>query len=332
MQAPSRADYVRVYFTLFERFQQERGKTIHYGHPFEYADRVLIVFFTMMIVRRIIAFKAQQRWLLQHSPEAIVLGFEQIPHRITLSRRYKTLSPTVQAFIAFVGRWAESLSPAFDSRVLVEDASLFKACGPVWHQADRLAGRIPEKLRNLDQEASWRKSAYHGWVYGYSLHLTCNRSGFPKLAQVETASVAESPVLEHKQAALFALDPQVLVGDNAYCKAMRVRSWAAEGVILLTPAAQWQTGRYATAYHRFITKPPFADWLKSRKTAIEPVFDLFSKVLGTAHNHKQLPLQWLTKVRPFLGLGVLAVQIAMIVNNAFDLPLRQISNLLTAFS
>lgn len=332
MQAPTRADYVRTYFTLFAYFQQERGQVAHHGHPFEYADQVLIVFFSMMIVRRIIAFKAQQRWLLQHLHQAIALGFEQIPHRITLSRRYKTLYPTIQAFIAFVGRWAETLHPAFDSCVLIEDASLFKAHGPVWHQADRLAGRVPEKLRNLDQEASWRKSAYHGWVYGYSLHLTCNRSGFPKLAQVETASRAESGVLDQKKEALFALEPRALVGDNAYCKAMRVRTWAAEGILLLTPAATWQKGRYAAAYHRLRAKTPFMAWLKCRKTAIEPVFDLFAKLLGTTNNHKQLPLQWLTKVRPFLGLGVLAVQIAMIVNNAFDLPLRQISNLLTAFS
>ena len=332
MQAPTRADYVRVYFTLFDLFEQEQEHIVHCGHPFEYADQILIVFFTMMCIRRITAFKAQHRWLLHHMHEAITLGFEQIPHRVTLSRRYKALYPILQAFIAFVGRWAEALHPKFDSRVLIEDASLFKAHGPVWHQSDRLAGQVPEKLRNLDRDASWRKSAYHGWVYGYSLHLTCNRLGFPKLAQVETACLAESQVLEQKKKALFALDPKAIAGDNAYFKAMRVRKWAAEGVILLTPAARWQNGRYAAAYHRFITKAPFKNWLKCRKTAIEPVFDLFSKVLGTANNHKQLPLQWLAKVRHFLCLGALAVQIAMIVNNAFGLPLRQISNFLTAFS
>jgi len=332
MQAPTRADYVRAYFTLFDCFQQARGKIVHYGHPFEYGEQVLIVFFTMMIARRILGFKTQHKWLRQHLQEALRLGFEQIPDRTTLSRRYKTLYSVLQAFIAFVGCWAEALHPEFDSRILIEDASLFKAHGPVWHQSDRLAGRVPEKLRNLDQEASWRKSAYHGWVYGYSLHLTSNCAGFPKLVQAETASVAESQVLEQKKQAVFALDPQAVVGDNAYCKAMRVRTWASEGVLLLTPAATWQKGRYALAYHRLIAKPPFADWLTCRKTAIEPMFDLFSKLLGTVNNHKQLPLQWLTKVRPFLCLGVLAVQIAMIVNNAFALPLRQISNLLIAFS
>ena len=72
--------------------------------------------------------------------------------------------------------------------------------------------------------ASWRKSAYHGWVYGYSLHLSCNRAGFPKLAQIETASISESEVLEQKQAALFAFLPEAIVGDNAYFKALRIRS------------------------------------------------------------------------------------------------------------
>jgi hypothetical protein len=330
MQAPSQADYVMAYFTLYDRFQQEQACSVHYGHPFDYEDKVLIVFFTMMMIRRITTFKAQHRWLENHPEEAVQLNFEQVPHRTTLCRRFKSLYSTLQAFIAFLGDWASALGPEFDSRALIEDGSLFKAHGPVWHQSDRKVGRVPEKLRNLDTDASWRKSAYHGWVYGYSLHLSCNRAGFPKLAQVETASVSESEVLEQKQSALFAFHPDAIIGDNAYFKALRIRAWASQGVILLTPAAKWKNGRYAQAYHRFIARPPVSQWLKCRKTAIEPVFDLFSKVLGTTNNHKQLPLQGLAKVRTFLALGVLAVQVAMIVNNVRGLPFRQISGLLTA--
>jgi len=332
MQAPSKADYVMAYFTLFERFQQEQGSLVHYGRPFDYEVQILIVFFTIMMVRRITAFKTQRRWLENHPAEAVQLGFEQAPHRTTLARRFKSLYTTLQGFIAFLGEFASALSPEFDSRVLIEDSSLFKAHGPVWHQSDRNAGRIPKKLRNLDTEASWRKSAYHGWVYGYSVHLSCNRAGFPKLAQVETASVSESEVLEQKAAALFAFHPDAVTGDNAYFKALRIRAWASQGVILVTPAAKWKNGRYAQAYHRFTAQPPVSQWLKCRKSAIEPIFDLFSKVLGTINNHKQLPLQRLEKVRPFLTLGVLAIQVAMIVNNVFGLPSRQISSLLTDLS
>lgn len=332
MQAPSQTDYANLYFTLYERFEQGQTAVPHRGHPYDYETKSLILFFTIMLVRRITAFKAQQRWLVQHSAMVKQLGLETIPVRTTLSRRFKDLYPTLQAFIAFLGAWSENLNQDFDSQVLIEDASLFKAQGPVWHQSDRAANRVPEKLRHLDQEASWGKSAYHGWVYGYSLHLTCNRAGFPKLAQVETTGVDESVVFEQKKERLFAFRPEALVGDNAYFQAMRLRHWAAQGVLLLSPATTWKNGKYAQAYHRFIRQKPFTDWLKGRKTAIEPVFDLFSKVLGTTNNHKQLPIQSLKKVQSFLCLGVLVVQIAMIVNNVFALPFRHIASILSALS
>lgn len=332
MEHPCQTDYVRTYFTLFNLFQQTTRTLPQRGRPFTYTEQLLIVFFTHMLIRRITTFKAQERWIAFHPTEARELGFPGCPHRTTLSRRFKGLSETVQAFVIFVGQWAENLATIFDQRVLIEDASLFKTHGPVWHQSDRQAGRIPEKLRNLDTDATWGYSAYHGWVYGYSLHLTCNRVGFPKLIQTETANVDEIHVLAQKTPLLFSLQPEAVVGDNAYFKALRVRHWAKQGVILLTPAARWQKGRYAQAYHRFIQRPLIAQWLAARKTAIEPVFDLFSKVLGTTQNQKQLPIQGLAKVRTFLSLGVLAVQIAMIVNNVWGLPLRQIAQILTVFS
>lgn len=332
MQAPSMTDYVKIYFTLYDRFEQGQKGGSHRGHPFDYETKYLILFFTIMMIRRITAFKAQHRWLQHHNNERQSLGFEKIPDRTTLSRRYRQLYPTIQAFIAFLGQWAEALGPEFDSQVLIEDASLFKAQGPVWHQSDREANRVPEKLRHLDQDASWSKSAYHGWVYGHSLHLSCNRAGFPKLVQVETASLDESKVFEQKKEALFAFHPEAIVGDNAYFKAMRVRQWATQGVVLVSPATKWKNGKYAQAYHHFLEQKPVTLWLKCRKTAIEPVFDLFSKVLGTDNNHKQLPVQWLAKIRPFLCLGVLAVQIAMIINNVYGLPFRQISSILSALS
>lgn len=332
MELPSQNDYVETYFTLFEQFQQGRNQSPGRGRPNTYEDQILIIFFTMMMIKRITAFKAQHRWLSRHPKEAQRLGIEIVPHRTTLSRRFKRLSETIQVFTFYVGWWAETLSPVFRSRMLVEDASLFKALGPVWHQSDRKVNRIPEKLRNLDTDASWGKSAYHGWVYGYCLHLTCNHAGFPKLVQVETASMDESHILEQKTDMIFQLGLQALIADNAYHKALRVRSWAKAGVLLLTPAATWENGRYAQAYHRLIRMLPFRKWLACRKTAIEPVFDLFAKVLGTINNHKQLPVQGLANVRTFLSLGVLAVQITMIVNNIWHLPLRQISNTLTVFS
>ncbi len=236
MVTPTFADYVQLLFTLFERFMQQPAAQAHRGHPFVYLHKALIVFFIVMQQRHIFRFKAQHRWLKQHPEQHSPLGLDAGPHRTTLSRRYQARYPVVQDFITFLGQYAEALDPLLDSQHLFEAKSLFKAQGPVWHQSDRQAGRIPEKLRHLDTDATWGKSGYHGWVDGYGLHLTCNRAGFPKLVRVETATLSESQVIdEQADAILHHLTPATLTTDNSYTQASRIRHWAHQGVALLPP-------------------------------------------------------------------------------------------------
>jgi hypothetical protein len=331
MVTPTFADYVQLLFSLFERFMQQPAAPSQRGHPFVHLHKALIVFFIVMQHRHIFRFKAQWRWLEQHPEWRSPLGLASLPDRSTLSRRYKALYPVVQDFIAFLGQYAEALAPYFDSQHLCEDKSLFKAQGPVWHQSDRQVGRVPEKLRHLDTDATWGKSGYHGWVYGYGLHLTCNRAGFPKLVQVETAAVSESQVIEAQADRILRdLTPDTLTADNSYTQATRIRQWAQQGVALLTPALKWVKGRYATAYHRYIQEPANAALLKCRRTAIEPVFDLVAKVLGTTAQQKQLPIQKLANVRTCLALATLTIQVAMIANSIWGQPLRNISTMAAA--
>lgn len=335
MAMPTLTDYVRTLYSLFDRFAQAKADTEapKQGCPFTYADKGLIVFFLMMQFRAIHRFKAQRRWLVAHAEMLPLLRFDKVPHRTTLSRRYKRLYPSLQEFVAFTAEFAKDLDEAFSNQHLVEDKSLFQAKGPVWHQKDRKAGHIPSGLRGLDTEASWSKSAYRGWVYGYGLHLTCNEAAFPQLVAVETASISESAVLEHKaEAILERLCPQTLTADNAYAKALRIRSWARQGVALITPALKWVKGRYAEAYHRFIKEPENQQHLKKRRTSVEPLFDLVAQSAGIRVQPKSLPVQRLGDVRSCLALATLSVQLAMVVNSIYGLPLRTISAMATAFT
>jgi hypothetical protein len=192
---------------------------------------------------------------------------------------------------------------------------------------------VPEKLRHLDTDATWGKSGYQGWVYGYGLHLTCNRAGFPKLVRVETAAFSESQVIdEQADDILHDLAPDTLTADNSYTQATRIRQWAQQGVVLLTPALKWVKGRYAAAYHRFLQEPLNAALLTARRTAIEPMFDLVAKVLGTTARQKQLPIQKLANVRTGLALATLTIQLAMIANSIWGLPLRNISVMAAVFT
>jgi hypothetical protein len=333
MVTPTFADYVSLLFTLFERFWQHDAARPHQGHPFVYEHKALIVFSLVMQQRRTFRFKAQHRWLHQHPDARRGFGLPEVPNRTTLSRRYKDLYPVLQAFIAFVGQYAEDLDAQFTSQDLYTDKSLCKAQGPVWHQSDRQAGRLPDKLRHLDTDASWSKSGYHGWVDGYGLHLVDNRVGFPQWVQVDTAAVAESDVSDQQAVPLMqSFHPETVTTDNSYAKARRIRQWAQQGVGLLSPAVKWVKGRYATAYHCYIQQPENAALLRSRRTAIDPIFDLSAQVLGTTAKQKQLPLHKLANVRTCLALATLTVQVAMIANSIWGLPLRNISTMAAAFT
>ena len=151
--------------------------------------------------------------------------------------------------------------------------------------------------------------------------------------QVETAAVSESQVLdEQADRILHDLAPDTLTADNRYTQATRIRQWAQQGVVLLTPALKWVKGRSATAYHPYLQAPAHAALLKRRRTAIEPMFDLVATVLGTTANHKPLPIQKLAHVRPCLALATLTIQLAMIVNSIWGLPFRNISAMAAAFT
>jgi hypothetical protein len=330
---PNFNDYVALIYNRFEAFTQGSDAVNKMGHPFVYEQRSMIVFFMGMQFKRISQFKSQWQWLKTHPEMLKVLGWVQPPDRSTLSRRYKKLYGVLQDFVQFLGRNSPALGEDLKTDHLYEDKSLFKAQGPVWHQSDRQVGRIPDKLRHLDTDATWSKSGYHGWVYGYGLHLTCNHAGFPVLMLVETATFSEKEAVATKeQTILHDLRPKTLCGDDAYTLAKRIRDWAQHAVVLLTPALRWRNGRYAKAYRHFIKQSDIAPLLRQRKTAIEPIFDLLAKLLGLTGKQKQLTLQHLANVRTFLGLAVLSLQFAMLANNIWNLPFHSISLIRGAFA
>ena len=218
---PTFNDYVTLIYNRFEAFVQSSASAKKLGHPYVYQQQSMIVFFMWMQFKKIYKFKTQWRWLSQHQDELEVLNWDDVPHRTTLSRRYKALYEVIQDFVGFLGCSNEVLGVEMSTKHLNEDQSLFKAQGAVWHQSDRKVGHIPEKLRHLDQDATWKKSGYHGWVYGYGIHLTTTQAGFPLLIEVETASFSEKDAIARKEDTILKqIKPDTLCGDDAYTKAM----------------------------------------------------------------------------------------------------------------
>ena len=314
MPYPCKDDYITFLFNRIDEFHHDQPKTKQPGHPPDYEDRSLICFFTIMILKRCFAFKAMNRWLKLNPAEAQKLGFSSIPSRWTLSRRFKALYETVKQLVAFMGQWASPLGEEFQTEVIYEDKSLFKARGPVWHKKDMENNHIPENLRDLDIDATWSKSAYHGWVFGYGLHKTCTPSGFPILLEVDTASVSEHEVIKLKDEAIFSMKTGYIITDDGYTDFDKIRNYAQNGILLVTPAIRVKKAT-GEIYRQFTRKCISWLCLKNRKAIIEPVFDLVSRLLNTTNNHKQLPMKGIGNVRSFLAFGVMMTQLALMMNS-----------------
>jgi hypothetical protein len=142
----------------------------------------------------------------------------RFPSRRTFERRLKVLPETLPEQIGSLGRHLVALFRpwANSGRAVALDSTVLRAKGgAVWHKKDREAGKVPHS--SIDTEAGWTKSGWHGWVYGWKLHLATTVAGvwIPLSARLTPANTSDNqiaPLLieELPQEARFVL------GDTHY--------------------------------------------------------------------------------------------------------------------
>ena len=331
MKYPDWREYITFLFLLLDEFLATQENVSKRGRPETYPDASLIVFYAVMTLKGIPAMRAQQDYLFHHPLWLARCRLPACPSHVTLGRRYKALTPTLEAFTEYVAASHLTHGRCFLQEVVYEDKSLFKAAGPVWHQKDRLNNEIPKGLRGVDTTATWSKSGYHGWVYGYGLHLTTTHTGFPVMFHVEPANVNERNVLDIKKEKLIDRGTRCIVADNGYVDKKRTAAFAESDVLLLTPKTTLDEANALLGADPLYTATQVATYREARKTAIEPVFDLLSKLLSITGKQKPLPVRGLAYVSTFLGLGILLLQVAMLMNLRYAIPTRNVSYIKTCF-
>ena len=324
MYYPDKKEYITFVFSLLDEFAETKQARINRGRPKTYSDVSLVVFYATMTLKQINTTRTHPLML-----ETLRLPY--CPSRSTLARRYKALLPYLSEFCEFIAEWSVSNGYGFSHAVAYEDKSLFKARGPVWHNKDRAKSYIPKGLRNVDKTASWSKSAYHEWVYGYGLHLTTTRHGFPIMFDVLPANVNERKVLDKKQNRIVAKGIKCLIAGAGYRDKRRTTALAKKQVMLITPDICFEQAATMFRPRDAMAIALFNEAKAARKTAIEPTFDLLSKLLATTGQHKPIPVRGLAAVSTFLGLGVLLLQLTMLVNTKWQLPTRNVTHIKTVF-
>jgi hypothetical protein len=106
---PTFNDYVALIYNRFESFVQCSDAVNKVGHPYVYQQKSMIVFFMWMQFKKMYEFKTQWRWLTKHSEALVVLNWDKVPHRTTLSRRYKALYSVLQELIVFIAEASDGL-------------------------------------------------------------------------------------------------------------------------------------------------------------------------------------------------------------------------------
>src|SRR5437773_2793438 len=193
------------------------------GRPVTYPDRLFLKALVVMIVRRLhsacelLAVLAQPTAEMRALRGLLTLPDGRYPARRTWERRLATLPDALPAQVGCLGQHLVALLRPWArcGRAVAVDSTVLRARGGVWHKRDREAGVVPHT--SIDTAAHWTKSGWHGWVYGWQLHLVTTVAAvwLPLAAELTPANAADSeaapPLLEDLPTELA-----FLLGDTSY--------------------------------------------------------------------------------------------------------------------
>ena len=194
------------------------------GRPCVYADRLILKALLVMIVRQLPTVGSLLAVVAEPTAEMVQVRAQltdaqgRFPSRRTWERRLDRIVDDLPLLIKVLGAYLLTLLQPWPHGgcAVAIDSTVLAARGGVWHKKDREAGVVPHS--SIDTEAAWTKSGWHGWVYGWKLHVVvtvADRVWLPLVATLTAANVADN-----KEALLLLADlPEAvsaILGDQHY--------------------------------------------------------------------------------------------------------------------
>jgi Transposase DDE domain len=288
------------------------------GRPQTYADRLFVQALVIMIVRHLhtvhelLSVLAQPTAEMETLRELLTVD-GRFPCRRTWERRLTTLPATLPAQIGCLGRHLVALLQPWATcgRAAAIDSTVLRARGGVWHAKHRAAGVVPHT--SIDTEAAWTKSGWHGWVYGWKLHLVTTVAAvwIPLAAELTPANTADN---EHALRLLPELPSEVgyVLGDTHYnAPDVRAACTAAECELVATRRGAYPHTDGGVEVRRMLHA------LRSR--AIENLNEQFK---GIFDGHGQVPTKGLRNTQRWALSAVLVYQLSLWYRFEHGLDLR----------
>lgn len=289
------------------------------GRPPLYSDRLFLKALVIMIVKHL------------HTPYELLSVLEQptaemqqlrallteggcYPTRRTWERRLKALPDKLPAQIGCLGRHLVELIQPWEGfgRAIAADSTVLRARGGVWHQKDREAGVVPHT--SIDTEAHWTKSGWHGWVYGWKLHLVTVVAGvwIPLAAQLTPANHADSTEAERLIGEVAPEHVRFLLGDQHYnTEELRAECTLRGWRLVATHRGRRRVHDVGREVRRMFHK--------LRSLSIENFNAHFKGIFG---GHASVPTKGLVATRRFALGAIFVYQLALLYRHEHGLDLN----------
>jgi DDE family transposase len=287
------------------------------GRPNKYSDRLILKALIIMIVRRVYNATALLAFLEQEDAVSQQLRRQlsengSFPSRRTWERRLAKLPERLPGLIGCLGRHlVELIQPWVEmGRAAAMDSTALKTGGGVWHKKHREKGELPHS--SIDTEAGWSKSGWHGWWYGWKLHLavTVGAVWIPLAAELTPANTDDATIASKL---LLQLPAQIryILGDTHYNDPDLRQDCQRDNRLLVAT----RRGTYPHTDDGVEVRRIFH---KLRSQAIEPFNNLFKSVFAW---HTQMPVKGLCRSQ-LLALGAIFVyQLVLLYQHQQTLPL-----------
>lgn len=227
----------------------------------------------------------------------------RFPSRRTWERRLATLPDTLPAQIGCLGRHLVTrLDPWADcGRGAAINSTVLRASGGVWHKKDRDAGVVPHTA--IDTDAHWTKSGWHGWGYGWKLHLVTTVAAvwIPLAADLTPAHVADNghaPLLLPE----LPLKLRFLFGDTSYNDPALHAQCALAGRTLVAPQRERRRRDDPSRPVRRVLHEVRSRTIENLNGQFKGIFDC----------HHQVPTRGLRATRRFVLGAALVYQLTLL--------------------
>ena len=288
------------------------------GRPRFYPNRLFLKALVIMIVRHLSKVNELLSVLEQPIPEmrllrSLLVEQGRYPSRRTWERRLKDLPENLPAQVGCLGRYLVALIQPWTTwgAAAAIDSTVLRVRGGVWHKTHRVQGVVPHT--SIDTEAHRTKSGWHGWVYGWKLHLVVTVAAvwIPLAATLTAANESDNKVAPALLEELPA-DTRYLLGDLHYNAPDVRQAWESTGRFLVVP----QYGPYP---HTDAGKEVRRIFHHLRHRAIENFNEQFKAIFD---GHGQVPTKGLINTQRFALGAVFVYQFTLLHRFEQGLDLR----------